>query len=611
MIATPRHVIRRVTLAIGALALASALATPAFAAGEYDGRWIGKAESPRCALRAKIYIMVKGDRLTGDWRVSGTGGRGNGSYRFQGRVDQSDGDVRAQAGGAYEIRVQGDLSEGGGRWQSNYRNCKGRWTVRRLDDPASEPVVAAVEPPPPEPAPDAAASGSSASGNGTTAPTVRAPRDTIPPALALPGQLTTDGPTVELIGAVSDASRIVEVHVDGRPVAVASDGTFRIHRGVPVGESELTVTALDEWGNQALRRVRVSRKDAPAETAVANVDTDGAPPAAPSTGDDSRPPRIQLPAEIETDEAVITLEGRIVDESTVVELRINDRIVPLGAGGTFRVQRGVPEGTSDFEVVALDEWGNRGAAIVTVKRVSLALEFGRYHALVIGNNAYSGMPALRTAVADAEAIAETLSTRYGFTVDLLENATRYDIISAMSNLRATLTYEDNLLIYYAGHGVIDPVTERGYWLPIDADPDNPANWVANDDITNMLKAFPARHVLVVADSCYSGTLTRQAPARLETWEERHAWLERLIGKRSRTVFASGSLEPVADGGAGGHSVFAAALLDVLRENTEVIEAQGLFEPVRQRVVLNANQTPQYSDVRLAGHEGGDFVFVPQ
>jgi uncharacterized caspase-like protein len=354
----------------------------------------------------------------------------------------------------------------------------------------------------------------------------------------------------------------------------------------------------------------ISRKAAPApsepETALARAG-DGTSGAAT----ESAAPIIEVPATFATDEAMVTIEGRVQDESMVVDLRVNDRPVGLGSDGAFRFERGVPEGSSKFEIVALDEWGNRAVTEIEVTRQTLSLNFGSYHALVIGNNDYSGMPTLRTAVADAEAIAETLGTRYGFTVDLLLNATRHDIIGAMSALRASLTFEDNLLIYYAGHGVIDPVTERGYWLPVDADENNPANWVSNDDITNMLKAFPARHVLVVADSCYSGALTRQVAARLETWQDRKAWLERLLEKRSRTVLSSGGLEPVADSGGSGHSVFASALLSVLRENTEIVEAQGLFDPVRQRVVLNANQTPQYSDVRLAGHEGGDFVFVPQ
>ena len=185
------------------------------------------------------------------------------------------------------------------------------------------------------------------------------------------------------------------------------------------------------------------------------------------------------------------------------------------------------------------------------------------------------------------------------------------MIGAMSELRASLSYDTNLMIYYAGHGIVDPVTDLGYWLPVDADQGNPANWVSNDDITNMLKAIPARHILVVADSCYSGTLTRAAPIDLETWEDRRDWLERTAKKRSRTALASGGLEPVADAGSGGHSVFAAALLGALRENSEIIEAQALFAPVRRKVVLNADQTPVYSDIRQAGHDGGEFIFDPQ
>ena len=64
---------------------------------------------------------------------------------------------------------------------------------------------------------------------------------------------------------------------------------------------------------------------------------------------------------------------------------------------------------------------------------------------------------------------------------------------------------------------------------------------------------------------------------------------------------------MADAGAGGQSVFAAALLSALEEISEIIEAQELFAPVRKAVVLNATQTPVYSDIRLAGHDGGDFI----
>ena len=129
-------------------------------------------------------------------------------------------------------------------------------------------------------------------------------------------------------------------------------------------------------------------------------------------------------------------------------------------------------------------------------------------------------------------------------------------------------------------------------------------------VTGTLKAIPAKHVLVIADSCYSGTLSRDAPVLLGTTAGRAAELERITRKRARKALTSGGLEPVADGGGDGHSVFTRALLDALHDNAEALDGFQLYTRLRRTVVLNAQQTPRYSDVRFAGDEGGDFVFVP-
>ena len=327
--------------------------------------------------------------------------------------------------------------------------------------------------------------------------------------------------------------------------------------------------------------------------------------------DDKQAPRINLPPKLVTEGPKIDIAGSVADDSAIVDLFVNERRFTLHSDGSFRIHQRLKLGINTFAISATDEWGNKAVKRIDIERKRLDLALGAYHALVIGNNDYADLPNLKTAVADAEAVSRVLQERYGFTVTKLINATRYDVIGAMSDLRASLSFDTNLLIYYAVHGVIDPVTERGYWLPVEAEQSNPANWVSNDDITDMLKAIPARHILVIADSCYSGTLVRAASVAIETWEDRRDWLKRIVEKHSRTALASGGLEPVADAGAGGHSVFAAALLSALEENSEIIEAQELFAPVCKAVVLNANQTPVYSDIRLAGHDGGDFIISPK
>jgi uncharacterized caspase-like protein len=249
---------------------------------------------------------------------------------------------------------------------------------------------------------------------------------------------------------------------------------------------------------------------------------------------------------------------------------------------------------------------------VTRKSTDVA-KYGRYKALVIGNNHYDKFQELATPIADAKAVSELLRSAYGFEVTTLLDANRYQIANALSRLRRNSGAVDNVLIYYAGHGYLDETTKRGYWLPVDAEADSFANWISTSDVTDTLAGISARHALVVADSCFSGSLLRTAGSA--NLDERQAQLERLFQKRSRTVMTSGGLEPVLDGGRGAgrgkHSIFAAAFLDALRDNRNILEVSRLFVGLRDKVTSYVEQTPQYAPIRNAGHEGGEFLFVPR
>ncbi len=247
------------------------------------------------------------------------------------------------------------------------------------------------------------------------------------------------------------------------------------------------------------------------------------------------------------------------------------------------------------------------------------IDFGTYHALVIGNNGYRLLPQLGTAAHDAETVASLLRDKYGFKVKVLVDADRYGILSALNGLRQELTEQDNLLIYYAGHGELDRINNRGHWLPVDAEPDSSANWISNIQITDVLNAMSVRQILVVADSCYSGTLTRSSIARLDAGisdDLRNRWLQAMSGKRARVVLSSGGVQPVLDAAGGDHSVFARAFLEVLQSNTGIIEGQRLYLQVAERVAAvpeaaDIGQVPQYAPIKYAGHEAGDFFFVPR
>jgi Caspase domain len=236
---------------------------------------------------------------------------------------------------------------------------------------------------------------------------------------------------------------------------------------------------------------------------------------------------------------------------------------------------------------------------------------GRYHALVIGNNTYSHVSNLKTAVADARAIESTLRQHFGFETKLLLNATRQDVFQAISYYRQNAGAADNLLVYYAGHGHFDRDAEKAYWLPVDARREDAANWISADDITSNLRAVPAKHILIVSDSCYSGTIYRGLEIAATERSERNRFLQKMLSAKSRTLMASGGNEPVSDGGGDGHSVFGRVFLNgLVQMEKSTFTASELFrEFVQERVAGNANQTPEYNPLRNSGHEGGDFVFI--
>ena len=235
------------------------------------------------------------------------------------------------------------------------------------------------------------------------------------------------------------------------------------------------------------------------------------------------------------------------------------------------------------------------------------LDYGDYYALVIGNNEYQSLRNLKSAVNDAKVVSTVLEADYGFNVTFLEDASRSEILRSLKHLRETARSEDNVLIYYAGHGHLDPAENEGYWLPVDADRDDPTNWILTDRITSQVKAMKAKHVMIVADSCFSGTITRAIKIEQRTPE----WLSEIVRKKARTALTSGGIEPVMDSGSGNHSAFAHAFISLLEENDGVLDASQLFSKLRPKVMVNSTQTPQYGKIHMAGDDGGDFLFVRQ
>jgi hypothetical protein len=385
----------------------------------------------------------------------------------------------------------------------------------------------------------------------------------------------------------------------------------------------------------ALRAELAGRPDRDADTAFATASVGGGlrveilQPTLSVTRGSSKPAASLAPAQNGMD-----IVGRVIAPAGLSTLSVNDEPVTADAAGNFSGHVGAAGDSTPVRVAAVDRRGEKAVLdfvllpapsgaktsprVQVVNTLPRGVRLGRYHAIVIGNDAYQGYPALKGAVADATAVAGLLKTRYGYETRLLTNANRFEILSALNDMREQLKEEDNLLIYYAGHGEVDG-SGQGYWLPTDAQAQQPSSWISNGAVSDILTTMQAKKVLVIADSCYSGTMTRTSLATFgggmadDSWSD---WVKTMVAGRSRTAMTSGGVQPVADTSRGEHSLFAGALIAALTDNNQLLTGQRLFREIAASMALRSSsaglqQVPEYAPIQFAGHEAGEFFFMPR
>lgn len=227
------------------------------------------------------------------------------------------------------------------------------------------------------------------------------------------------------------------------------------------------------------------------------------------------------------------------------------------------------------------------------------------HLLAICIDEYENCPELYNCVKDGESFIQLVQQHFRFlheNIQFISNkkATQANIIKAFRQIAASFTEEDNLIVYYSGHGLYDKVLDEGYWIPVDAEMGNNGDYISNAEIIKFLKAIKAHHIVLIIDSCFSGTL-----AQYKNLEG----LERAEEFPSRWLLTSGRQEPVLDGKPGDHSPFAEGILDYLkRHKKDNVLISNLIQYVKTAVARNVEQIPLGSPLHGVGDKGGEFVF---
>ncbi len=313
------------------------------------------------------------------------------------------------------------------------------------------------------------------------------------------------------------------------------------------------------------------------------------------------------------------IKGTAKDSFGLKSVTINGISVFVKEEGDFWGNVVLREGLNTVVIEATDMAGNKASKTVEIAQpsapvavkedeiIAVTEKEGKNYALFVASQNYDdpAIPSLENPITDAVKLKLVLKKQYGFKEDqifLLNNPEAAGLRKQFQQLAEILQPEDNVIIFYAGHGVWVEKEKKGYWLLTDAKRNDSETWVSNKDVLDMIAKLPTRHTLLITDACFSGgvfktrSLGKDAPAAMVSMNE----------KISRVAITSGNDTEVPD-----ESVFMKYLVKALSENKDkYLTAQKMFiTQIIEAVMTETKTEPRYGTLELAGHVGGDFIFV--
>ena len=324
----------------------------------------------------------------------------------------------------------------------------------------------------------------------------------------------------------------------------------------------------------------------------------------------------------------LTVRGITTDKSGVAWVKVNQLEASIDEHGNFLKDIPIRLGTNTIVVDAADSLGNRAHISIEIEGEKYALPpltriesanqrqtlYGRSFAVVIGINHYEKWPVLEFAVADANAVKETLQeTGFDDIVLIMDKAAtqRRILTELFHRLPEKVHRNDRVLFYFAGHGQTQDLPgggKKGFIIPVDAETDSYASSaVSMEQIRSLSSRIAAKHIIYVMDCCYSGLGLNRAAG---VWPGINDYLRKVSAMRVvQIVTAGGQGEQVQE--KEGHGLFTSYFLKAIEgeadlDRDNVVTGTELGAYLRP-TVSNASrqaQTPLFG--RLEGE--GEFLF---
>lgn len=332
-------------------------------------------------------------------------------------------------------------------------------------------------------------------------------------------------------------------------------------------------------------------------------------------------------SQVSVEERTLSLTATASDDEGIarIELTVNGKVVEKAGRGmraapaknrTIKETISLKYGKNTIRLVVYDTDGQASQPLVIV--ATRTRERSRQdYALLFATDRYDAWEPLKNPIHDAQTVGNELENRYGFSVELVQNPTRAEIFSKLREYgQKRYNSDDQLLVFFAGHGHFDEVFGAGYLIAKDSsdaerDP-SMTSAIQHSQLHQIIDNNPCEHIFLVIDACFSGTFDERVAQRgrrddtLYEGVERDEFIKRTLETKTRRYLTSGGKEYVSDGRSGAHSPFARNMLEALRSDggkdgiLTLNELEGYVEKTEPQP-----QASEFGD----NEPGSNFLFI--
>ena len=415
---------------------------------------------------------------------------------------------------------------------------------------------------------------------------------------------------ITVAGIASDENGIYEIQVNGEDATVVEKGGFSATVLLRYGDNTITITATDTKLNTAKKQVTITRS-----IEKASLDTIGPTIRILTPAVDSqRSAKVKPHVTTET----IRITGTVTDPSGIYEVKVNGTEVPVSEG-RFATTVQLVHGDNLIYVEAIDTLQNFSTKEFTVVCDTLLFEKqGKDYALLFAVESHDHWNNLHNLLFDTQAVQTALQEIYGFQVELIRDPTQVDILRALRKYaQKDYTAEDQLFIFFTGHGYFNTTYNMGYLVARDTKmPENDSEMISylpHSEFRDIIDQIHCKHIFLVLNTCHIGAFDQRIRIDSESEDASkslsQADIEQKLKYTTRLYLTSGAKEQVSNGISGHrhNALFVRALLKALRSEGGIDNLLTIEEILTY--FENLDNPKPCSDEFGRNEHGSDFLFI--